>query len=266
MPTARRILERRSVPPRHRAMSRPRPASTSVPTIRTMSRQPSRRPPRPTSSSSRWGDERGWFGVRVTEGEGTDAAKVELPKHQVDLVRAVAATGTPLVGVFFQGRPLAIAEVDELLAASLVAYYPGPHGAQAIASVLFGDINPGGRLPYTIPRATGQVPLYYSQKRGSGYRRSEGDMFRSYIDLENSPLYPFGHGLSYTSFEYSDVTLDAQEVPADGGAVTISVDVLECGRACGLRGRTVLRVAESRRAHPPCAAARRLRAHHSPTG
>lgn len=175
----------------------------------------------------------GWFGTRITEGEGTDAAKLELPPHQVDLVRAVAATGTPLVGVFYQGRPYAIAEVDELLAASVVAYYPGPQGGQAVASVLFGDINPSGKLPYTIPRATGQVPLYYSQKRGSGYRRSEADMFRSYIDLENSPLYPFGHGLSYTTFEYSNLTLGAETVPADGGAITISVEVRNTGELAG---------------------------------
>lgn len=171
----------------------------------------------------------GWFGTRITEGEGTDAARIELPQHQIDLVRAVAATGTPLVGVFYQGRPYAIGEVDELLAASVIAYYPGPQGSQAIASVLFGDVNPSGKLPYTIPRATGQVPLYYSQKHGSGYRRSEADMFRSYIDLENSPLYPFGHGLSYTSFEYSNATLDAEAVPADGGAITITVTVLNSG-------------------------------------
>ena len=175
----------------------------------------------------------GWFGTRITEGEGTDAARIELPQHQVDLVRAVAATGTPLVGVFYQGRPHAIADVAEFLSASVVAYYPGPQGSQAIASVLFGDTNPSGKLPYTIPRATGQVPLYYSQKRGSGYRRSEGDMFRSYIDLENSPLYPFGHGLSYTSFEYSNLTLDADQIPADGGAVTISADVRNAGDCDG---------------------------------
>lgn len=175
----------------------------------------------------------GWFGTRITEGEGTDTAKIELPPHQVELVRAVAATGTPMVGVFYQGRPYAIAEVDEFLAASLVAYYPGPQGAQAVASVLFGDVNPSGKLPYTIPRATGQVPLYYSQKRGSGYRRSDGDMFRSYIDLENSPLYPFGHGLSYTTFEYSNVVVEAPEAPADGGAVTIAVDVRNLGDRAG---------------------------------
>ncbi|MCS5721842.1 glycoside hydrolase family 3 C-terminal domain-containing protein [Herbiconiux sp. CPCC 203407] len=175
----------------------------------------------------------GWFGTRITEGEGTDAAKIELPPHQVELVRAVSATGTPLVGVYYQGRPYAIADVDELLAASLVAYYPGPYGSQAVASVLFGDANPSGKLPYTIPRATGQVPLYYSQKRGSGYRRSDGDMFRSYIDLENSPLYPFGHGASFTSFEYSNATVSADTVPTDGGAVTITVQVTNTGERAG---------------------------------
>lgn len=175
----------------------------------------------------------GWFGTRITEGEGTDAAKIELPVHQVKLVRAVASTGTPMVGVYYQGRPHAIAEVDELLAASMVAYFPGPQGAQAIASVLFGDTNPSGKLPYTIPRATGQVPLYYSQKRGSGIHRTESDMFRGYIDLENSPLYPFGHGLSYTSFQYSDVSLDSADIPSDGGEITISINITNTGERRG---------------------------------
>lgn len=171
----------------------------------------------------------GWFGNRITEGEGTDIARLELPEHQLRLVQAVAATGTPLVGIYYQGRPHAITDVDEYLAASVVAYYPGPQGAQALASVLFGDTNPSGKLPYSIPRATGQVPLYYSQKHGSGYRRGEGDMFRRYIDLENSPLYPFGHGLSYTSYEYSNLVLDASDASADGGTISISVDVTNTG-------------------------------------
>ena len=175
----------------------------------------------------------GWFGKRITEGEGTDIARLELPEHQLRLVQAVAATGTPLVGIYYQGRPYAITDIDEYLSASIVAYYPGPHGAQALASVLFGDTNPSGKLPYSIPRATGQVPLYYSQKHGSGYRRGEGDMFRRYIDLESTPLYPFGHGLSFSSYEYSNLVLSASDVQADGGTISISVDVTNTGERDG---------------------------------
>jgi len=137
------------------------------------------------------------------------------------------------VGVVYQGRPYALAEVDELLNAMLVAYYPGPAGARAVASVLFGDTNPSGKLPYTLPRATGQLPLYYSQKRGSGYRRGDGDMFRGYIDLAHTPLYPFGHGLSYTTYEWGDLTLSDEEVPGDGGRITISVRVRNTGQRDG---------------------------------
>lgn len=176
----------------------------------------------------------GWFGTRITEGEGTDAAAIELPAHQVDLIRQLAATGTPLVGVVFQGRAYALTEVNDLLAAIVVAYYPGPSGAQAIGSVLFGDRNPSGRLPYSIPRATGQMPLYYGQKHGSGYRRGAGDMFRNYIDLEPTPLYPFGHGLSYTSFDYEPLTLTSSDVPVDGGRLTCSVRVRNTGDQDGI--------------------------------
>lgn len=179
------------------------------------------------------GGRAGWFGTRITEGEGTDMARIELPEPQVRLVRAVAETGTPLVGVMYQGRPYALAEIDGLLSALVVAYYPGPHGARAVADALFGVTNPAGRLPYSMPRATGQVPLYYSQHHGSGYRRGEADMFRSYIDLDPSPLYPFGRGLSYTTFSYGALTLEHQDLPTDGGRMVASLEVRNTGARDG---------------------------------
>lgn len=175
------------------------------------------------------GGKAGWWGSRITEGEGTDAARVELPDHQVALVEAVSKNGTPVVAVVYQGRPLALTEVEPKLDSILTGYYPGPNGSSALAAVLFGDTNPSGKLPYSMPRATGQVPLYVGQKRGSGYRRSAGDMFRSYIDLEITPLFPFGHGLSYTTFEYGDLELAANEVPADGGSIVASVELRNTG-------------------------------------
>jgi len=175
----------------------------------------------------------GWFGTRITEGEGTDIARIELPVAQAELIRAVAATGTPVVGVVYQGRPYALTEVNELLSALAVVYYPGPHGARATASVLAGETSPSGRLPYSIPRATGQLPLYYSHKHGSGYRRGPGDHWTDYIDLSPAPLYPFGHGLDYTTFDYGDVTASADQMPADGGRVTVSVPVRNAGARDG---------------------------------
>ncbi|RXZ67041.1 glycoside hydrolase family 3 N-terminal domain-containing protein [Agromyces albus] len=174
------------------------------------------------------GGKAGWFGTRVTEGEGSDAARVELPDHQVALVDAVSATGTPLVGVLYQGRPIALSEVEPKLDALVTGYYPGPNGSGALAAVLFGDTNPSGKLPYSMPRATGQLPLYVSQKRGSGYQRTASDTF-SYIDLDITPLFYFGHGLSYTTFEYGDLELAADEVPTEGGSIVVSVELRNTG-------------------------------------
>ncbi|MDI9629044.1 MAG: glycoside hydrolase family 3 C-terminal domain-containing protein [Acidobacteriota bacterium] len=179
------------------------------------------------------GGRAGWFGTRITEGEGTDIAHLELPEGQVELVRAMAETGKPLIAVLHQGRPLAITEVEPYLHAILVAPYPGPHGSAAAASVIFGEVNPSGHLPHSMPRATGQVPLYAAQHHGSGYRRGDADMFRNYIDLELSPLYPFGHGLSYTQFVYGDLTVDVERTPADGGRFVASVDVSNTGGRAG---------------------------------
>jgi beta-glucosidase len=176
----------------------------------------------------------GWFGHRVTEGEGTDIARIELPAAQAGLVRAVAATGTPVIGVVYQGRPYALTEIDDLVNALMVVYYPGPHGARATAAVLAGEASPGGRLPYSVPRATGQLPLYYSHKHGSGYRRGPGDQWADYIDLSPTPLYPFGHGLGYTTFSYGDVTASTGQMPANGGRVTVSVPVRNDGDRPGV--------------------------------
>lgn len=192
------------------------------------------------------GGRAGWFGTKITEGESTDVARVELPDHQVALARAVAATGTPVVGVVHQGRTYALSAVDDLLSALLVAYFPGPRGAAAISSVLTGQVAPSGRLPYTMPRATGQLPIYHSQKPGSGYRRGEADLFRSYVDESVEPLYPFGHGLTYTTFAYGDLRLDRAEAPTDGGAVTATVRVTNTGDRAG---REVVQLYASVEAH-----------------
>lgn len=163
-----------------------------------------------------------------TEGEGHDTADIELPAVQARLVKEIAATGTPAIAVVQTGRPFTITSVVDQLAAVVWAFYGGQEGTRAIADVLTGRAEPGGRLPYSIPRHVGQAPLHHGQKTGSGYRRTDQDMHRGYLDLPATPLFAFGHGLGYTTFHYDELTLDAAEVPVDG-AVTVTVPVTNTG-------------------------------------
>ncbi|MGC9521891.1 MAG: glycoside hydrolase family 3 N-terminal domain-containing protein [Anaerolineae bacterium] len=173
----------------------------------------------------------GWLGSG-TEGEGRDTADIALPAVQRQLVEAVSATGTPAVMVLFQGRPYGLAKVVDLVPAILDVYYPGQEGGATIAGALFGDINPGGKLPVTLPRHSGQVPIYHYHKLGSGYRRTEADMHKGYTDMPSTPLFPFGHGLSYTTFAYSDLEISPSEVDT-GAAVQISCTVTNSGAVAG---------------------------------
>lgn len=129
-------------------------------------------------------------------GEGFDRATLSLLGKQEQLIEAVAKTGKPLVIVYIEGRPLLMNRAAEVANALLTAWYPGEQGGKAIASILFGDVNPSGRLPVSIPRSVGQLPVYYSQ-----------NIKRDYMDEKGAPLYPFGYGLSYTQFAYSDLTI-----------------------------------------------------------
>ena len=179
-----------------------------------------------------FGGRGGWFFGATTEGEGSDSADLDLPRNQRALIEAVAATGTPVVGVVSTGRPMVITDSLPSLTALVHAYYGGQQGTRAIANVLFGVANPGGKLPYSIPRHTGQVPIYAGQHNGSGYRRSESDMHKGYRDMPATPLFAFGHGLSYTSFEYSDLTLS--DVSVEGtGSLDVSVTVSNTGAVAG---------------------------------
>ncbi|OHV18911.1 beta-glucosidase [Parafrankia soli] len=178
------------------------------------------------------GGRAGWFIPQITEGEGCDTADIDLPANQVALVQAVAATGTPAVGVVFTGRPMALTEIIDELPAVVYGYYGGQHGSTAVAEVLFGDVNPSGKLPVSIPRHSGQVPVYSGQPMGTGYRRAAYDMHQGYLDMSASPLFPFGHGLSYTSFAYCDLTITPSEVPA-AGSVTIDMTVRNDGDRAG---------------------------------
>ena len=156
----------------------------------------------------------------MDSGEGYDRATLTLMGRQQELLEALRQTGRPLVVVYIEGRPLdkrwAALNADALL----TAYYPGQEGGRAIADVLFGDYNPAGRLPISVPRSVGQLPLYYNQKAPSR---------RDYTDEQGSPLYAFGYGLSYTTFDYSNLSLRRQ---ADG-TVAVAFDVTNTGSRDG---------------------------------
>ena len=169
-----------------------------------------------------------WFTGERTEGEASDTADITLPAAQVRLAEAVAATGTPMVVVLVQGRAYALPQVIQDAAAIVIAPYAGPFGNRSIADVLFGTVNPSGKLPYSLPRHSGQIPVYHHQKAGSGYRNplSPGVMQR-YLDLEATPLWPFGHGLSYSTFALTD--LDCGPDIDTEGTARISATVANTG-------------------------------------
>ena len=163
-----------------------------------------------------------------TTGESRDRADLNLPGVQQELVEAVVATGTPTVVVLVNGRPLSITWIAENVPAILEAWLPGEEGANAVADVLFGDANPGGKLPMTFPRSVGQVPIYYGVKPSGG--RSHWKT--TYVDLSNTPLFPFGFGLSYTSFRLDNLRLGQTEARA-GENVRVQVDVTNTGDRSG---------------------------------
>ncbi len=163
-----------------------------------------------------------------TTGEFRDAASLALPGVQEDLARAVLETGTPAVIVLVNGRPAAIPGLVEKSDAVLEAWLPGPEGGRAVAAVLFGDVNPGGKLPVTIPRGVGQVPVFYNYKP-SGMR---SNIYGDYVSEKTAPLFPFGHGLSYTTFTYSDLVI-SQKTALPGETVDIALKVTNTGRRAG---------------------------------
>jgi beta-glucosidase len=173
--------------------------------------------------------------IPVTDGEGHDVASLDLTGAQEDLIKAVQATGTPTILVLVNGRPLSISWEVAHLPAIVEAWEPGERGGEAVAEVLFGDYNPSGRLAITIPRSSGQLPAYYNYKPSKEYwmhhRRSSEDS--GYVDMPGSPLYPFGYGLSYTTFHYSNLRI----LPAliyQGGNTQVSVDVENTGKIPGV--------------------------------
>jgi beta-glucosidase len=164
-------------------------------------------------------------------GEAASRTSLDLPGRQSDLIEAIHATGKPYVVVLMNGRPLTINWLAENAPAILETWFAGTQGGHAIADVLFGDVNPGGKLPVTFPRAVGQLPLYYNYKR-TGRPPTDQKYTAKYLDVPWTPLYPFGHGLSYTQFRLSDLRLSAPSIRPDGQLVA-SVEVENTGARAG---------------------------------
>lgn len=174
-----------------------------------------------------------WFNGERTEGEASDSADIALPAAQQRLAEAVAVTGKPVIAVLFQGRAYTLPEAVRDAAAIVIAPYGGPFGPAAVADVLFGAVDPGGRLPYSIPRHGGQVPVYHHQRAGTGYRNPlPPDVPQHYLDLEATPLYTFGHGLSFTEFSLADLEVDPET--GTDGAFRASVTVTNDGDRDGM--------------------------------
>lgn len=172
------------------------------------------------------GGKDGWGHGTCTTGEGLDSMRVGLTGVQEDLVRAIHATGTPVVVVHVSARPLCSEWIAENVPAILQAWHPGQGGGLAIAEALFGTTTPGGRLPVTAVRHEGQIPNYYAHPRGSGYAGRAISIWSptEYIDGTGAPLFPFGHGLSYTTFAYHEAA-----VQLGPDAVTVSCVVSNTG-------------------------------------
>ncbi len=166
-----------------------------------------------------------------TNGEGYDVANLDLTGLQEPLLKAVYETGTPTVLVLINGRPLSIRWAAENIPAIIEAWIPGEQGGTAIAEVLWGDYNPSGKLPVTVPRHSGQLPVYYNYMP-SKQEWTDHHWGAAYADMPASPLWEFGYGLSYTTFGYSNLKI-SPAAPQSGGEVTVSCDVMNSGNRKG---------------------------------
>ena len=172
-------------------------------------------------------------------GESSSRTDIVIPQSQVDLLNELKSTGKPIAVVLFAGRAMALSNIEQKSDAILNAWFPGTEAGTAIADVLFGDVNPSGKLPMTFPRSVGQVPIYYNHKNtgrplnAEKTDKCEYERFRSnYMDECNTPLYAFGYGLSYTKFDYSDIKISNNN-PKGNATITASVEVKNSGNYDG---------------------------------
>ena len=171
--------------------------------------------------------------TREMSGEAASRSTLDLPGRQEELIRAIKATGKPFVVVLFNGRPLALEDVIDDAPAILEAWFPGVQAGPAVADVVFGEVNPGGKLPVSFPRRVGQVPIYYNHEPAGRPCNPDVKWNSRYRDIPScSPLYEFGYGLSYTTFEVSNLQLSASNVSRNG-SLTASVTVKNTGDVTG---------------------------------
>jgi beta-glucosidase len=168
--------------------------------------------------------------TREMSGEAASRSEIDLPGNQEDLIRAIKKTGKPFVVVLFNGRPLDLTDVSSDSPAILEAWFPGVEAGNAVADVVFGKVNPGGKLPVSFPQRIGQVPIYYNHEP-TGRPCDVSSKYNSrYRDLDScDPLYQFGYGLSYTTFSITNLRLDSRTMRANGAGITAQVDVENTG-------------------------------------
>ena len=171
--------------------------------------------------------------TREMSGEAAARSTLDLPGRQEELIQAIKATGKPFVVVLFNGRPLALEDVIDDAPAILEAWFPGVQAGPAVADVVFGEVNPGGKLPVSFPRRVGQVPIYYNHEPAGRPCNPDVKWNTRYRDIPScSPLYEFGYGLSYTTFEVTNLQLSAPSVSRNG-SITASVTVKNTGDVAG---------------------------------
>ena len=172
------------------------------------------------------GEPAGW------SGEATSRTDISIPETQKTLLKALKATGKPVVVVIFSGRPLTLVWEDANFDAIIEAWHGGTQAGNAVADILFGDINPAGKLTATFPRSVGQIPIYYNHKNTGRPENPKDKYTTKYIDSPNEPLYPFGYGLSYSTFEYGDISLSKNELKGEE-KLTVSVNIKNTGKYKG---------------------------------
>ena len=165
-------------------------------------------------------------------GEAASRSSLDLPGRQMDLVKAIQATGKPTIVVLINGRPPTIGWIVDNVPAVLEAWMGGTEAGNAIADVLFGDVNPGGKLPVTFPRTVGQVPIYYNHLNTGRPPEASSRYNSKYLDVAWTPQFPFGFGLSYTQFKISNLQMSAAEITSNG-SLTVSVEVMNTGKRAG---------------------------------
>jgi beta-glucosidase len=166
-------------------------------------------------------------------GEGIDSTDINLPICQETFIEKLSKLNKSVVAVHFNGRPISSDAADMYTNAIIEAWNPAEKGAEAITDVLLGNYNPSGKLPLSVARSSGQVPVYYNHPNGSSYHQGESIAFSDYVDMTHKPRYFFGHGLSYTSFEYSNLKLSNTEVEPNG-VITVTFEIENVGEMQGI--------------------------------